>query len=1653
MGRFPNKNRHSARGSQGKNNKQPTNKHVIAKKKLEDYYFSVGSSKQASDFESAYEFILNHIKKTYTRGNDISETLRTLEEPNTDDWKPTLIISKSTDTDEKQRENRQFELEYRAEYDEYMRRKREYTQNCFSAYALLWERCNKAMKAKIEARKDYESTIYNKPIKLIEAIKEHALNYEENRYEMSIILDSLLSFLLCKQKEKESLQDYTKRYKVARDVLRGHLGGNIELHKFVKSMEGYDESDEEKTTELLSKADEQFVTYVYLVNSDQGKYGSVLKGLHTQKALNNDQYPKKLVEGNNVLSTHRFDNSKENKQEKHPKKNEKYEKSERKRENANNESENKDEPVVLSFAQMEGNCYCCGKTGHKSPQCWMREKTPREEWAINKTQLAHNKIESENSNKESNPPQSVTETKEEQHIGWAGVHIALTQDNDREEQDLKKLILLDSDSNTTVFCEKKYVEEIWDVEDTMGLGTNGGGSLLSKKKCNIPYLGEHWFNEDSITNIIAMKDMTDRYRVTMDSAVEKALFVHLPHKVVIFKQLKNNLYGMDPSDPNSSITTEEYQEKNIQLTNIVTDNLKYMSERQRKRAKAARKVFQAVGTPTTQDLKSIIRMNLIKNMEITTEDVNLAKKAFGPDVGSMKGKSTRKSPIPALSNVIEIPTELLSLNEDITLSIDGLNVNTLKFLTSISHDVYYRAGQYLIDATAKEYEKLMYELYYLYRKSGFTIVEIHCDNEFRKALDTFCAKQTPPININYASANEHVPRAERNNRTIQERVRCNYYQLPYVHLPRIIVKYLVSESAKKLNFFPNKNGVSKYYSPRMILHKENLDFNKHCKYVLGEYVQAFEDDSIKNNNKPRTLDCLYLRSSNNHQGGYELLHLSTNRVITRHSIKTVPSTPSVIKQVHALAAMDKMPQGLKINTRSNVTLFDASWIAGVDYSENAFEEEEDDSEYDEESYEEENLIENSSATEEMEEYDEIDENELADILEDQYKITSDNEQEEEMAEENEIEDNEDHEELEVEEEIPEEDETKDEEYEPGNNNADNEATNPEPRRSTRRREVPIRTGIFYSHLHDLSNKKQEYSEESARILAYVMCHYSIIGKGNKAMSKKKFYQLVQTYTLNKGIKKFGIEGKRAAYKEMQQLHDRVVFKPVRVESLTPLERQRAMESLIFLTEKRDKRIKARMCANGSTQRAYTPKEEATSPTAATESILLTGVIEAKQNRDIMTLDVPNAFVQTNIPQGKDDEKVIMKIRGQLVDLLVELSPETYADFIVYEGKSKVLYVKMLKALYGMIKASVLYYKKFRTDIESIGYEVNPYDPCVANKMISGKQHTLTWHVDDVKSSHVDPKVNDAFHAWCEKMYGNKDIGHVTAVRGKVHDYLAMNLDYSTKDKLKVDMKYYITNMLEEFPFKVKKQSKTPWNDKLFKVNESVKNLDEERKSVFHTFVMKAMFLCKRARPDIEPAVSYLSTRTSKPNESDWLKLLRMMSFLKGTRDDVLTLEVSDLQVLFWYVDAAFAVHQDMKSHTGIIFTLGKGAIISGSTKQKVNSRSSTEAELNAVDEKLSKIIRTKKFLESQGFKIKLNIIFQDNTSTIKLQENGKVSSGKRTRHFDIKLFYVTDLISRDEVTVKYCPSDKMIADYMSKPLMGAKFKEFRNLIMNLDTIN
>eukprot|EP00978_Attheya_sp_CCMP212_P033849 scaffold138770_cov40-Attheya_sp.AAC.1 len=275
---------------------------------------------------------------------------------------------------------------------------------------------------------------------------------------------------------------------------------------------------------------------------------------------------------------------------------------------------------------------------------------------------------------------------------------------------------------------------------------------------------------------------------------------------------------------------------------------------------------------------------------------------------------------------------------------DGMMVNSLKFLATISKNLFYRTAHYVESKKPKLYMEAIDSLVIIYTQGGFQIKKILCDNEFRVLMEPLAFKHH--ITMNYANPQEHVPEAERNIRVIKERVRATYHRLPYTHLPKILVEYLVSEATKKLNFFPAKNGVSKYYSPRMILHQQNLDFNKHCKYSIGSYVQGHDEQIPTNTNASRMLDCIYLRYHTTTQGGHELLHLATNKVVIRINVTLVPIAPGVIKRVHFLAEQDDMPKGLKVHNRYGTLIYDSSWIEGVDYSTEEFDDENYESESD-----------------------------------------------------------------------------------------------------------------------------------------------------------------------------------------------------------------------------------------------------------------------------------------------------------------------------------------------------------------------------------------------------------------------------------------------------------------------------------------------------------------------------------------------------------------------------------------------------------------------------------------------------------------------------------------------------------------------------------
>ena len=134
-----------------------------------------------------------------------------------------------------------------------------------------------------------------------------------------------------------------------------------------------------------------------------------------------------------------------------------------------------------------------------------------------------------------------------------------------------------------------------------------------------------------------------------------------------------------------------------------------------------------------------------------------------------------------------------------------------------------------------------------------------------------------------------------------------------------------------------------------------------------------------------------------------------------------------------------------------------------------------------------------------------------------------------------------------------------------------------------------------------------------------------------------------------------------------------------------------------------------------------------------------------------------------------------------------------------------------------------------------------------------------------------------------------------------------------------------------------------------------------------------------------------------------------------------------------------------------MMSLGKGAVLSSSRKQKLNTKSSTESELVGVDDVISKILWGKYFIESLGYTVDQNILLQDNKSTILLAKNGKLSSSSKTKHIKHRYFFITDKIAKGDLEVEYEPTTRMWSDILTKPLQGQLFLDMRAQLMNVDS--
>jgi len=836
---------------------------------------------------------------------------------------------------------------------------------------------------------------------------------------------------------------------------------------------------------------------------------------------------------------------------------------------------------------------------------------------------------------------------------------------------------------------------------------------------------------------------------------------------------------------------------------------------------------------------------------------------------------------------------------------------------------------------------------------------------------------------------------------------------------------MVRTSVYYLNAFPWESGVSKDLSPTTIVSGLAPDYRLHFKVEFGSYAQI--RDITTNTMKPRTLGAIATMPTNNNQGGMRFFALNTGqmheRAQTDYTICPMPD--------EARDRVNRMAQnrraGLLFEDRNRIEIEDSDEESEDDGS--ASSESSGSIDTDMESEDDEDTvdslsIENTGVVDEMENtgvdhdnIDEISEDHIPTVGEDNGDLSEHSNDESENIGEDE-----------------------------SDSDDENSTANDEIQTSSFGRR--INTGNMSRPMNDQYEYQYIQLEEKYENIEILKSETEKenMKKGNDLWNRSST-SLVNEYimtqfNLQAGLKEFGEEGKAATMKELRQMLTRDVFKEVNYSTLTIEDKKRALPILLFLTRKRDGSVKGRACADGRKQRVWTAKEDSSSPTIAPEALFYSFVVDALEERDVATCDLPGHFLQTDM-----DERLILRINGALAKLLVRVDPRRWSKHMKWEHGRPVIYVLCNKAIYGTITAALLSYKKLIGHLSEWGFEMNPYEPCCWNKMINGKQATIVFHVDDLKLSHMEPSVITKILDKLEKVYATID--PMTKTRGKLHQYLGMTIDYRTKGEVKISMYDYIKKMIDILPTEMRGNKPTAAADHLFKTDgEPGAKLDPKTADLFHSLTAMSLYLGKRARPDLQPPTAFLCTRVKSPDEHDWKKLSHMMMYLQQTRFLPLILR-SDGKGTAIYIDGAHATHADMRGHAGAMTTEGKGSVFASSTKLKLNTLSSTETEVVATGDKLPKFVWYRNFRIAQGSKHHEDVLYQDNQSAILLNKNGRMSAGKGSKHIGIRYFFITDRIARGEFRIEYCPTGEMIADYFTKPLQGALFRKFRDLILGI----
>ena len=1026
------------------------------------------------------------------------------------------------------------------------------------------------------------------------------------------------------------------------------------------------------------------------------------------------------------------------------------------------------------------------------------------------------------------------------------------------------------------------------------------------------------------------------------------------------------------------------------------------SKREIKRSIAARHLQASLGFPPDMKLISALRAGAFLNCDVLPADILRATAIWGSNIASLKGRTTRQKPPPP-------PQQPVARRrfDDQHMHCDIMFVNKQPFLVSITQPLGIVLVACVEDLTTPTLRKSIRQMFGTIGSRRISIVGFTSDNE--RGLAALAGDMNAMgVEVIAVGPGQHDHTIERMIRHLKETIRSTIYSLPYL-VADAVMPHLVMSCARKLLLFPTSTR-SDRISPFEAFFGRKADTKIDIGPPFGTYCQV-ANRTMSNAMDPRTIGCIYLEARMNGTNTHSFMRLDNQRLIGANAFEQLPIPPIAIDAINRWAAKNKLhsPTEPRFTFHDRDITDDAADDAPSDTAtptplpQAPFREADPILPVLEPA-----TLPQSSVKESLTAPEPLEirggtevERDLEISIPTAEEISGPTEMVEEIL---------DH--------IP--------DTAPLNVRTDRPVRPVEPREKSNRIRKPV---------DRLNLGAVEVPQET--------------------LESDKTYHWA-TMTVTRALKLFPEKTAKAIETEVKSLLAKKTFAGVHIHTLSPTQRKKILRSNMNVVEKylpsldstgkrEIDKLKARFCVDGRAQaREDYAREEIESPTANVSSIFTIAQIAAAENRFVIVGDVGTAYLNARMPMDIPDKILHMFIEGNVAAAIIQQDP----TFAQYRRSNGGILVRLEKALYGCIESAKLWYTEIANTLKINGFTANPRDLCVFNKTVKGNQFTIIVYVDDLKMTCVDKAAVIEF----EKILLNT-YGQFRTCTDRIVAYLGCMWDYTEPGFVKVSQAGMIQDLVtarEDYHtdrgLTLTGKPNSPAAPHLFDRTVDCDLLSDAQAKVFHTHTATAIYLCTHSRHDIVLTVGELCKRVKAATIEDDKKLDRLICYLRETRDKKLRLQCCMPQRVTASIDAAFANRDMMKSTSGMCVTLGVGNFISSSKVQKLNSKSSTEAEIIAVSDGMNIPLWLGDFINHQGYGKHPIRLEQDKQSCITLLTKGR-STAETTRFIEIRKFWISDYIRIKAIDIVYVPTEDMTSDYLTKPVQGAIFAKLVKKVM------